>query len=117
MRVATQSPCSQRAGTFVMLWTTLCDIEELSWQRGRPLWLLKESLLPIKTELTACDRGWAQWRPTSNGRTSEPPDSTGFDGSKCSRNSRFRTSERASRNASFRLSAFRSATLKKASPK
>ena len=46
-----------------------------------------------------------------------PPAIRGFDGSTCSRSSRFRTSERATTKASFRLPASRSATLKKASPK
>src|SRR6476620_8708431 len=62
-------------------------------------------------------RTGVQGRPASNGSTSAPPAMSGFDGSKCSRNSRFRTSEDASRNASFRLTSFRSAMLKKASPK
>ncbi len=62
-------------------------------------------------------RSAVQGRGTSNGCTFAPPAMTGFDGSKCSRSSRFRTIERASRNASFRLTACRSATLKNASPK
>jgi hypothetical protein len=52
--------------------------------------------------------------PPSNGSTFAPPASKGFDGSKCSRNSRVRTSERAMRNAFFKLTVRRSASLKKA---
>jgi hypothetical protein len=54
---------------------------------------------------------------TSRGSTFPPPAICGCDGSKPSRNSRFNTSERAIRKASFRLLARRSAALKKASPK
>jgi hypothetical protein len=53
----------------------------------------------------------------SSGRTFAPPAIRGFDGSKCSRSSRFWTSARATTKASFRLLACRSATLKNASPK
>src|SRR5262249_10514674 len=56
-------------------------------------------------------------RATSRGSTFPPPAICGCDGSKPSRNSRLSTSERAIRKASFRLSARRSAVLKKASPK
>jgi hypothetical protein len=59
----------------------------------------------------------AQGCAMSNGRTFAPPAIRGFDGSKCSRSSRFWTSARATTKASFRLLACRSATLKKASPK
>jgi hypothetical protein len=53
----------------------------------------------------------------SSGCKFAPPAVRGFDGSKCSRSSRFWTSARATTKASFRPLAFRSATLKKASPK
>ncbi len=59
----------------------------------------------------------AQGRAMSNGCTFAPPAIRGFDGSKCSCSSRFRTSARAATKASLRLLACRSATLKKASPK
>ena len=59
----------------------------------------------------------AQGRAMSNGCTFAPPAIRGFDGSKCSCSSRFRTSARATTKASLRLLACRSATLKKASPK
>ena len=58
-----------------------------------------------------------QGRAISNGCTFAPPAIRGFDGSMCSRSSRFWTSARATTKASFRLLACRSATLKKASPK
>ena len=58
-----------------------------------------------------------QGRAMSNGCTFAPPAMRGFDGSKCSRSSRVRTRARATRKASFRFLACRSATLKKASPK
>src|SRR5262245_27001633 len=56
----------------------------------------------------------AQGRAMRNDCTFAPPAIRGFDGSKCSRSSRFRTSARATTKASFRLLACRSATLKKA---
>jgi hypothetical protein len=62
-------------------------------------------------------RSVAHGRAISNGCTFAPPAIRGFDGSKCSRSSRFLTSARATTNASFRLLAWRSAMLKKASPK
>jgi len=58
-----------------------------------------------------------QGRAMSNGCTFAPPAIRGFDGSKCSRCSRFWTSPRATTKASFRPLVCRSATLKKASPK
>jgi hypothetical protein len=62
-------------------------------------------------------RSVAHGRAMSNGCTFAPPAIRGFDGSKCSRSSRFLTSARATTKASFRLLAWRSAMLKKASPK
>jgi hypothetical protein len=59
----------------------------------------------------------AHGRAISNGSTFAPPAIAGFDGSKCSRNSRFLTRARAKTKASFRPLTCRRATLKKASPK
>src|SRR5882762_6680243 len=59
----------------------------------------------------------AHGRAISNGCTFAPPAIRGFDGSKRSRISRFLTRARATTKASFRLLAWRSAMLKKASPK
>src|SRR5262249_20408010 len=56
-------------------------------------------------------------RATSRGSTLAPPAICGCDGSKPWRSARFKTSERATTKASFRVVARRSATLKKASPK
>src|SRR2546421_12406221 len=76
---------------------------------------------PINTRFSAHTVGGegpvVQGRAMSNGCTFAPPAIRGFDGSKCSRSSRFWTSARAATKASFRLLACRSATLKKASPK
>jgi hypothetical protein len=56
-------------------------------------------------------------RATSRGSTLAPPAICGCDGSKPWPSSRFKTNERATRKASFKVAARRRATLKKASPK
>jgi hypothetical protein len=72
---------------------------------------------PCSRQTRFARRVLVQGRAASNGCTFAPPAIRGLDGSKCSCSSRSRTSERASTNASFRLAACRSATLKNASPK
>ena len=71
----------------------------------------------LNCDLSRQRRLVVQGRAISNGCTFAPPAIRGFDGSMCSRSSRFWTSARATKKASFRLLACRSATLKKASPK
>jgi hypothetical protein len=120
--VARTQPCYQllevQCPVLVAPGGTLADYPQMaeSRQRGEhPAWSV---LAPLADMLRAFDQApLAQGCAMSNACTFAPPAIRGFDGSKCSRSSRFSTSARATSNASFRFLVCRSATLKKASPK